>query len=396
MTKSPFRGLSYVVVVLAALVSPFPLATAQPAALVVGARFDAEGYSQFLIPVTVRSKVFWCSLDSGGSWVFRLDTAKALAAGLTPNSTGTNTGPAPGVQRDERVQGVTAQLGSLVLPNLTIVLTALPEIVPDMDCVLGLGILQDYVVQFDYAKPELRLFEAASFQPSLKATEVPFELDRSRLPYVKTTMRLPGGDSVAASLILDTGASYYGAVLLKHFVDAQKVRPRAGVVVSVPSHTPDLTLSAVRLSVLRVGAVEMRQPIVALLDNPSGAPLHDGLIGAGFFKHFVVTFDYTRGRMWLESASLLPERQAFDASGVELTHAPNSRYRVLDVIAGSPAAGAGIQTGDILVSIDGRDAHELTIGAIKELLRASGTTRKFVFMRGDTPHTIMLLLKELL
>jgi hypothetical protein len=30
----------------------------------------------------------------------------------------------------------------------------------------------------------------------------------------------------------------------------------------------------------------MRQPIVALLDIPSGAPLHDGLIGAGFFRQF--------------------------------------------------------------------------------------------------------------
>ena len=233
---------------------------AQLPALVVPAKFDAQGFVQFLVPVTVRGNVFWCSLDSGGSWVFRLDTAEALAAGLRPNSTGSNSGPGPDVVRDERVQGVTAQLGTLVLPNLTIVLSPLPEIVPDMDCVFGLGILQDHVAQFDYAKPELRLFEAGSFQPPPKATAVPFELDRNRLPYLKTTMRLTADDSVAASLILDTGASYYGAVLMKRFVEEQNVRRRAGPVVAQASDTPGLVLSAVRLGALRVGSFEMRGP----------------------------------------------------------------------------------------------------------------------------------------
>jgi hypothetical protein len=374
-----------------------PAATlgAQPAS-VVPARFDSEGFHQFLVPVTVRGKVFWCSLDSGGSWVFRLDTAEALAAGLTPDSTGSHAGVGPDVQRDERVQNVTAQLGDLVLPNLTIVLSALPEIVPDMDCVFGLGILQNHVAQFDYAKPELRLFETGSFQASPKAVAVPFELDRFRNPYFTTTLRLAGGDTVAGSLILDTGASYYGAVLLQRFVESQDVRRRAGPVAGQSTHTGGLALSAVRLGALRVGSFEMRGPIAALVDNPSAGAIHDGLVGAGFFKHFTVSFDYGRRQMWLEPASPLPDRQAFDASGIEFAHAPSGRYRVYDVVAGTPAAVAGIQTGDILVSLDGRDARELTIGAIKEALRVSGASRTFVLMRRDSPVTITVLLKELL
>jgi len=370
--------------------------TAQGPAFVVRAKFDVEGFAQFLVPVTVRGHEFWCSLDSGGSWVFRVDTAKALAAGLTPNSSGTNAGPGPDVQRDQRVQGVTAELGGLVLPNLTIVLTHLPEIVPDMGCVLGLGILQNHIAQFDYAKPELRLFEAASFQPPQKATAVPFELDRFRNPYVMVPIRLGSDDTVSASMMLDTGASYYGAVLVKQFADEHQVRRRAGPVITQPSDTPGLVLSAVRLAALRVGPVEMRGPIAALLENPSAGLIHDGLVGAGFFKHFTVTFDYGRRQMWLAPTSPMPDRQVFDASGVAFAHAPNGRYRVHDVITGSPAAAAGIQKGDILVSLDGRDARALTIGAIKDALRAAGATRTLVVMRGDVPHTITMVLKELL
>jgi hypothetical protein len=373
-----------------------PSAQGQAPALVIPAKFDAEGFVQFLVPVTVRGHEFWCSLDSGGSWVFRLDTAKALAAGLTPNATGSNAGPGPDVVRDQRVQGVTAELGGLVVPNLTIVLSHLPEIAPDMDCIFGVGILQNHVAQFDYAKPELRLFEAASFQPPPKATAVTFELDRFRNPFVTMPIRLRGDDTVSASMTLDTGASYYGAVLMKRFADEQNVRRRAGPVVAQASHTPGLALSAVRLGALRVGSFEMPGPIAALLDNPSAGSIHDGLLGAGFFKHFIVTFDYGRRQLWLAPTSPMPNRQVFDASGVALAHAPNGQYQVHEVITGSPAAAAGMQKGDILVTLDGRDARTLTIGAIKDALSVSGATRTLVFMRGDAPHTITIVLKELL
>jgi hypothetical protein len=389
-------GLALAALMLLALVGRAQPIDAQSPAFVAPARFDAEGFGQFLVPVTVRGKVFWCSLDSGGSWVFAMDTAKALAAGLTPNASGSHAGVEPEIRVDQRVQGMTAELGGLVLPNLTIVLRSIPDVVPDMDCVFGLGILQNHVAQFDYAKPELKLFDAASFQPSAKATALPFEIDRFRNPYVMTSVQFSGDDSAAASLILDTGASYYGVVLMKRFVDEQEVRRRTGRVVAQASHTPGLALSATRLPSLRIGSFEMRGPIAALIDTASAGATHDGLIGAGILRHFTVAFDYGRRQLWLEQTSPFPAQQAFDASGVEFAHAPNGRYRVHDVIAGTPAADAGIQKGDVLVSLDGRDARELTIGAIKEALRTSGATRTFVLMRGDDPVTITVLLKELL
>lgn len=42
-----------------------------------------------------------------------------------------------------------------------------------MDCVFGLGLLQDYVVEFDYLAPRLRIFGAANFQPAATAVAIP-------------------------------------------------------------------------------------------------------------------------------------------------------------------------------------------------------------------------------
>ena len=256
--------------------------------------------------------------------------------------------------------------------------------------------MQDYVAQFDYAKPELRLFEAASFHPPAKAVAIPFQIDRFRNPYLTTSLKLTADDSIDATLILDTGGGYYSVVLVKRFIDAHDIRRRAGRVVPQPSHTPGLVLSATRLGALTVGPFTAPGPIAALLDTPSAGDLQDGVIGSGFFKHFIVTFDYGRRQMWLEPASPLPARQTYDASGVSFTHETNRRFRVHDVIPGTPAAAAGIQKGDVLVSLDGRDARELTIGEIAALLSAPGATRRFVLMRNGVPHSIAVLLKELL
>ena len=56
-----------------------------------------------------------------------MDTATALAAGMVPNDTGSSAGIGPDVRQDQRVRGVTAELGGLKLRDLTIVLGPQPD-----------------------------------------------------------------------------------------------------------------------------------------------------------------------------------------------------------------------------------------------------------------------------
>ena len=369
---------------------------AQTAPIVVPAKFDAQGFVQFLIPVTVNGERFWRSLDSGGSWVFSMDTERARRAGLQPNSSGSFAGAGPEVRRDQRVTGVTAAIGPLQLPNLTIVMVPLPTVAPDMECIFGLGILQDYIAQFDYSRPELRLFSRDAFQPSPRAVAVPFEIDRFRNPFLTTTVRLQGDDTATARLMLDTGASYYSVVFAESFARTHGIRDRLRRVVPQASHTPGLKLSAARVDALRIGPFEPRLTIAALLDTPSAGLIHDGMIGAGFFRNFVVTFDYGRRQMWLEPLATIPDRQTFDASGLDFTHAPGGRYRVHDVLPESPAAGADVRAGDLLVSIDDQQARELTIRELKDRLSRGGATVRLTLERNGAEHRVALTLKELL
>jgi serine protease Do len=61
---------------------------------------------------------------------------------------------------------------------------------------------------------------------------------------------------------------------------------------------------------------------------------------------------------------------------------------VSDVLPGSPAAGMGVQTGDILVSVDGQPADNLPTVSYYFRLRDSAESVKLVVLRGTTQQTL--------
>ena len=81
-----------------------------------------------------------------------------------------------------------------------------------MDCILGMGLLREYVVEFDYTLPAIRLFNPDTFVPDPKALVVPFQIDRNN-PVGDITIEMQDGFRFTASMVLDTGAGYYSAIL---------------------------------------------------------------------------------------------------------------------------------------------------------------------------------------
>jgi len=74
-------------------------------------------------------------------------------------------------------------------------------------------------------------------------------------------------DEVPASLMLDTGASYYCAVLMNSFVTSHDILSRIGQVVPEVSHTPNLALAAGRLTRMMVGPFEIAEPVITLIQT---------------------------------------------------------------------------------------------------------------------------------
>ena len=68
-----------------------------------------------------------------------------------------------------------------------------------------------------------------------------------------------------------------------------------------------------------------------------------------------------------------------------------------DVIAGGPAAAAGVQQGDTILAIDGTDTAKLVLPDVREKIRreAVGTKMTLLLDSAGTRHSVVFKLRDL-
>jgi C-terminal processing protease CtpA/Prc len=121
-----------------------------------------------------------------------------------------------------------------------------------------------------------------------------------------------------------------------------------------------------------------------------------GNIGGGVLRRFKVIFDYSRGRAVFEPNDRFHEPDERDLSGIGLA-AEGTNFdtiRVRRVLEDSAAARAGIRAGDLLLSVDGRQAHEVGMSRMRELFKRGGTEYKLVLKRDERTVTTRLVLDK--
>jgi S1-C subfamily serine protease len=97
---------------------------------------------------------------------------------------------------------------------------------------------------------------------------------------------------------------------------------------------------------LQLGDQVFPRPVVELTDALSS-------LGGGALRHFTVTFDQRRDRVFLQRVGgPLPPSTPRWSAGLSFAKSP-AYWRVASVVAGSPAAQAGVRTGDLVVRING-------------------------------------------
>ena len=74
----------------------------------------------------------------------------------------------------------------------------------------------------------------------------------------------------------------------------------------------------------------------------------------------------------------------------------SARAVIKNVLAGSPAAAAGLALDDEVLSVDGDPVAGLTLDAIRARLRRAGQRIRLEIRRGDATRTVELALRALI
>ena len=176
--------LSYAVEFLA--ISQALLAGGAPTPLASFPLKPGEDYHMY-VSARINGSEFTCGLDSGGGDRIYLDRGKASAVGIQPTSESRSANPQTATMSTDARAKVTLELGSLKLSDQTLVMQNRPYAA--FACNIGLGVLRQYVVEWDYDAPALRVYDAALYKYSGPGREVPFTLQQGS-PFVNATPHL--------------------------------------------------------------------------------------------------------------------------------------------------------------------------------------------------------------
>jgi hypothetical protein len=265
--------------------------------------------------------------------------------------------------------------------------------------IIGHSVFARWVVEIDYDRKVVRLHEPDGFEYAGEGKILPLMLEDKK-PYLQARAALADDFFLQAKLAVDTGAS--GGLYLNREADKR---------IRLPEHNIEVTLGRGvlgkrrgkigRIASLQLGELELTDVVTGFPDariRGMSADRH-GLIGNDLLRRFRVIFDYRRKRLILEPNARFGQPFEYDMVGMQFDpgKARDCELRVDDVVDGSPAKQAGVRLGDILVSIDGHAASELTSSGIRRMFQAApGKEYRLRLLRGQETVAVVVRLDRLL
>ncbi len=278
--------------------------------------------------------------------------------------------------------------------------------------IVGFELFKRLAVRIDYEGRKLTLTRPEAFKAPAGAAAIPFTFDE-RTPQVEGKL-----DGIPGRFTIDTGSRTVLDVN-RPFVEGNGLVAKYGARVEAitgwglggPVRSAVATAGLLELGDVRdmrgVRGVRIERPVVHLSLQKKGAlsdPYLAGNVGGGVLKHFTATFDYQGKVMYLE-----PKGQAaggpgdgydhYDRSGMWINQSRDgSGYEVVDVVAGGPAAEAGLKVGDTILTLDGQPAGETPVFEARNRLRdsAPGTPVRLAVRSGSQDRKLTLVLRDLI
>jgi aspartyl protease/PDZ domain-containing protein len=260
---------------------------------------------------------------------------------------------------------------------------------------IGYEVFKRFVAKVDYEHHLITLTLPSAFAYKGEGTVVPFQFN-AHIPQVDGAI-----DGIEGKFDIDTGSrsslTVLGPFAEKHDLAAHfgtKVEAVTGWGVGGAARG-----LVARAKVLRLGKVEIHDPLAELSLQKKGSfvsPYVAGNVGAGVLKRFNITFDYPHQQLIFERNANYDKPDVFDRSGMWLNRSGES-FEVMDVIAGGPAAAAGLKVGDKILAIDGHTAGQLSLPAVRQQFKSqpAGTKVRLAIQSGEQKRDAELVLKDL-
>lgn len=379
-----------------------PPAAADPSAI----RYSFGGNAA-QIPATFLNNLIFIpmQLNGGTPGFFLLDSSAETTSVEPAASSGAGSGAT-----SNALSYAMLKMPGVQVPMVTLPVIAHPKFAEqfgeNVRGVLGHDFLSRTVVEINYNRQTLQIYDPASYTYSGQGTSFPVTMTPAG-PAVRAKFEISGHKAFETQLVFDTAVDY-AFLFSRAFTDSQKIS--AAHFHSQEASDPQIDDGA-KIFLGRVRAFELKPYTI---ENAIGAfsqqnfnGLKDskiaGAIGGGFLRRFNVVFDLPHQRVILEPNLQINTLEDADMSGLAIV-AKGGNLRTFEVVGvqkGTPGHDAGIQVGDVISGIDDEPAADYTLTELRDAFQKTGNetaghSYKLLVERNGQTLTLKMKMRRLI
>lgn len=343
-------------------------------------------------------------LDTGmpADGVVLFDTAQVQALGLEFGSMVAKVGGAGGAGETTRAKvatGLELSLGGVTFSGATaMVLPTTPHFSLNHAGIMGAAVFENLVVTVDHDRGELILTRPSAYLPPEGAVAVPMVF-HGNVPHVQADVATGEGVPTPIQLVLDLGANHTLSLNGNH--NPALAQPAQVIATQIGRGLSGAMFGHVgRIASFTLGGQTLSDVVVtfpsAEHENPRGTAGLDGNLGMGIMGRFNFTLDYSTKSLYLKPAESFAEPFDWNMSGLSLDAGDGGELVVSHVVPGSPGDVAGMQPGDIVLAVNGREISGAEKVYVSEAFRREGQEILLRYLRGDVSAIVQLTLRPLI
>ncbi|GAB3585876.1 aspartyl protease family protein [Hymenobacter daeguensis] len=367
--------------------------------LVITARLNGYGPFNFLLDTGVATSIITSpaladSLGLRHGEQFRVVGAGGADTGLLAYQTDNVQVSMPGI--------IAPRMSWLVLSDDVLNLSGYVGV--PIHGILGSELFRSFVVTLRPEQGNLLLHDSATYHAprGRQWASIPLDLERGKA-YFTAPVQFSDSLTLPLKLVLDTGASH--ALSLELDSDPRLVGPPqrlptdlgrglTGIVQGYLGRVPSLQLGRFRLP-----SVLTSYPNPGDVHQRADVP-RNGNVGYELLKRFLLVIDYPHHRMLLRPNTHFRDAFEHDMSGMELLAAGTDfrRFLVLRVMPGSPAAAAGLEIDEELISINFLPVSVFTLTQLSHMLHSQDGRTLLLLLRrpnGDLHSATIRLRRQI-
>lgn len=267
--------------------------------------------------------------------------------------------------------------------------------------IIGEEFIKEFVVEVDYQAQVLKLHDKAKFNYSGPGESIPIKIMNGH-PIIEAEVTPVGSTApLKGKFVFDLGAGLALALYSPFVAQNGLLGPGAKTIRSLGGAGAggETTGQIGRVTDLKIGSFTIKSPITLFSEDKAGAFAMSSLagnIGARVANKFRLFLDYGRSRIIFEPNSTFDAPYDNSQAGLSVIAEGSDfrTFRVRAVLENSPASEVGLQKDDVIVSVNGQAAAELTLSKLNELFEKP-VPYKLTIRRGEQTLQVTLTPRRL-